>query len=156
MPVKTPPLEKIAEAWTALASDRVLLHDPADAPAGAAEVVSSNGAKTYRLTWVGNVYASDDSATIWQKYPGYPVLALLMARGELPYDPELAACFRNVDWNAANAKAKRNYAEAFKNVCAELKLSPEIIEKAKSESEKTLEKLKTLDISLRPYRKKKA
>ena len=32
----------------------------------------------------------NDSASYWQGYAGYPVLAVMMKEGRLPYDRELA------------------------------------------------------------------
>ncbi|MBD5607971.1 MAG: hypothetical protein HDQ93_03870 [Desulfovibrio sp.] len=153
---KFPPVEKIAEAWSALASGRVKIDGSPDALSGTAEVVSSNGEKTYRLAWDGNVYESDDSATWWQGYPGYPVLALLMAQGKLPYDPRLGEYFKGINWNAANAKAKRNYAEALRSAIDSLDLSPQIVAEVDSEETKTMEALKSLDIAIRRYRKKRS
>lgn len=153
---KLPPVEKVVEAWSALASGRVEIDGSPDAPAGTAKVVSSSGEKTYSLAWERNVYESDDGAAWWQGYPGYPILALLMARGKLPYEPRLAEYFTGINWNAANSRAKRNYAEALRSVIDSLRLSPHIVAEIESEADKTMEALKSLDIIVRRYRKKRA
>ena len=103
---KLPPLEKIYEAYSAIADGRVALEE------SAARVHSSDGTKEYVVTWDGDVYTSTDSATYWQGYAGYPVLAVLMLQGRLPLDRELAGRFAGIDWHALNAKHKRNYAAA--------------------------------------------
>ena len=103
---KLPPLEKIYEAYSAIADGRVALGE------SAARVRSSDCAKEYTVTWNGNIYTSTDSATYWQGYAGYPVLAVLMLQGRLPLDRELAGRFAGIDWHALNAKHKRDYAAA--------------------------------------------
>lgn len=104
---KMPPLEKIHEALSAVADGRIAMHD------GQAEVKSSNGAKTYSVKWSGDKYSSNDSATYWQKYAGYPIIAVLFLQGRLKLPSEdVVSKFAGVDWNALNAKYKRNYARA--------------------------------------------
>lgn len=111
---KLPPPEKIYEAYSAVADGRVAMRD------GSATVTSSNGEKTYSVSWDGDEYASDDNATRWQGYPGYPVLAVLMLQGRLPYRPETAALFAGIDWTSLNARHKRNYAAAVAEVMRSL------------------------------------
>ena len=77
---KTGPIEKIYEAYTAIADDRITMHEDH------AEVFSSDRSKSYTVSWKDNAYSSDDSATYWQGYPGYPVIAVLMLQGRLLYD----------------------------------------------------------------------
>lgn len=103
---KLPPLEKIYEAFSAIADGRV------DMRADHALVASSNGEKNYTVQRDGDTYAANDSATVWQGYPGYPVLAVLMLQGRLPFDREMADLFAGIDWNALNKKHKRDYAAA--------------------------------------------
>lgn len=108
MIAKEPPREKIFEAWSAVASGRVQFAGAPDAKTGDAEVESSNGEKKYFVSWSDGRYGSDDPATWWQKYPGYPILAVLMLQGKLPYDAKIASLFKNVNWTDANAAARRD------------------------------------------------
>lgn len=96
---KLPPIQKILEAYTAIVDKHVNLTKDQ------AEVASSNGAKTYTVNW-------DDNATYWQGYAGYPVIAVLMLQGKLPFNQKLADNFKSVNWNEINSKFKRNYAKA--------------------------------------------
>lgn len=64
--------------------------------------------KTYTVTF----YTSNDNATYWQGYAGYPVLAVLMLQGRLPLNRSLAQQFAQVDWNQVNQDYKRNYPKA--------------------------------------------
>ena len=71
---KLPPVEKVYEAWTALVDDRY------DLSPEALIVRSSDGSKEYRVTWDDEGrYRSNDNATFWQGYAGYPVI---MARSK--------------------------------------------------------------------------
>ena len=103
---KLPPIQKILEAYTAIVDKHVNLTKDQ------AEVASSNGAKTYTVNWDDNEYHSNDNATYWQGYAGYPVIAVLMLQGKLPFNQKLADNFKSVNWNEINSKFKRNYAKA--------------------------------------------
>lgn len=61
---KMPPIQKILEAYTAIVDKHVELKN------NEALVTSSNGAKTYTVSWEDNIYHSNDNATYWQGYAG--------------------------------------------------------------------------------------
>ena len=107
---KMPPIQKILEAYTAIVDKHVELKN------NEALVTSSNGAKTYTVSWDNDIYHSNDNATYWQGYAGYPIIAVLMLRGKIPFDQKLADNFASVNWNEVNAKFKRNYAKAASEV----------------------------------------
>ena len=65
---KNPPLSKIYEALSAVADQRI------DIQADRAYVLSSDHAKRYTVKFLENGYSSNDNATLWQHYPGYPIL----------------------------------------------------------------------------------
>ncbi|MCH5378552.1 hypothetical protein [Limosilactobacillus reuteri] len=121
---KFPPIEKILEAYTAIADGHVKLENDQ------ALVTSSNEAKTYTVTFHDNIYTSNDNASYWQGYLGYPGIAVLMLQGKLPYDKELAQQFAGVDWNKVNQEYKRNYAQA-----ADAVMTAKGIDKKKAETE---------------------
>ncbi|CUR37820.1 hypothetical protein [Limosilactobacillus reuteri] len=104
---KFPPIEKILEAYTAIADGHVKLENDQ------ALVTSSN-----------------DNASYWQGYLSYPGIAVLMLQGKLPYDKELAQQFAGVDWNKINQEYKRNYAQA-----ADAVMTAKGIDKKKAETE---------------------
>ena len=72
---KMPPVEKIYEAWSAVADGRVTIDDAARK----ATVVSSDRTREYTVSWSddGSVYNSNDNATYWRGYAGYPVIAVM-------------------------------------------------------------------------------
>lgn len=110
---KMPPIEKVFEAWTAIADHRIELHD------GYAAVASSDDTKAYTVRFDGDTYSSDDNATYWQGYPGYPVIATLMLQGRLPLDREEVNNWRGINWKEINTKYRNRYSEAVSAVAAE-------------------------------------
>ena len=104
---KLPPVEKVYEAYSVLADERFEL-----AP-NRLLVRSSDGTKEYAVTWddAGH-YRSNDSATYWQGYAGYPVIAALLMQGRLPLDEEMADWFAGIPWKGLNDAHKRDYAAA--------------------------------------------
>ena len=137
---KMPPIEKIYEAYTAIADQRIELSE------NEARVYSSDRKKRYTVSREGNIYRSDDSATYWQGYPGYPVIAVLMLEGRLPYDKETAELFSDVNWNALNKKYKRDYAAAAREVMKERNMDVSAIEE---KAQAVYEELKKLPIELK-------
>lgn len=121
---KLPPVEKVYEAWTALADDRIRMEE------GKALVSSSDGQKEYIVKFSGNVYSSDDNATYWQGYPGYPVIAVMMLQGKLPYDKEEAKKWKDINWTELNKKFRNKYAEAVRHVEEERNIDAAISQKA--------------------------
>lgn len=110
---KLPPVEKVFEAWTAIEDKRVTLHDDY------AEVASSDGSKGYTVRFDGSRFSSDDNATFWRGYAGYPVIAVLMLQGRLPFDSPQAALWKDVNWKEINTRFKNNYARAVEEVARE-------------------------------------
>lgn len=137
---KLPPIEKIYEAYTAIADKRIEMEG------NPARIASSDGKKCYTVSWDKDIYKSDDSATYWQGYPGYPVIAVLMLQGRLTYDEETAKLFSGVNWNSLNKKHKRNYADAVREVMTERNMDAVTVEEKAS---RVYEELKALPIEVR-------
>lgn len=111
---KMPQLEKIPEAWSAIADQRVEIGE------NEARVYSSDRTKFYTVTWDGMRYRSNDNASYWQNTLGYPVIAVLMVQGKIPYNPEIAALFANIPWKEVNTRFKNKYKEALEYVLQQL------------------------------------
>ena len=107
---KIPPIEKIAEAYTAIEDKRIKLYK------NYATVLSSNKQKEYLIKWKNNLYYSNDNSTYWQGYMGYPVLAVLMLQGVLPLNKKISQYFKNINWNELNKKHKKNYKNSLEEV----------------------------------------
>ena len=106
---KNPPLSKIYEALSAVADQRI------DIQADRAYVLSSDHAKRYTVKFLENGYSSNDNATLWQHYPGYPILAVMMIQGQLKIHEERLSWFRAVNWKQLNTKYKNQYDKAILN-----------------------------------------
>ncbi len=70
---------------------------------------SSDYHKKYQVFWQDKQYTSNDNATFWQGYPGYPVIAVLLLQGYIPYQEAILPFFKDINWHALNEKYKRNY-----------------------------------------------
>lgn len=122
-----PPLAKVYEALSAVADGRVRITAET-----VAEVVSSAGDKTYTVKWSaeGREITSNDNATRWQGYTGYPIIAVLLQTGRLSYDARLAGLLAGVPWHDLNEQFKRDYDAAVDHVLrgvAEKGGSPEAV-----------------------------
>ena len=114
---KMPPVAKVYEALSALADGRVRITAP-----GRAEVVSSSGDKVYSVEWSedGRLITSNDNASYWQGYTGYPIIAVLLATGRIPYDRAAAGLLAGVPWHDLNERFKRDYDAAVDSVLQEI------------------------------------
>ena len=115
--MRLPPRIKILEALSAIADGRIKLLGEKDA-----EVVSSDGARTYRVyVDLGRRAAySDDNGTVYRGYVGYPIISFLMARGVLPVDERLGQALKGIPWRKLNEQYKR-YDAVMELIKAQLK-----------------------------------
>lgn len=132
---KLPPREKVFEAWTAIVDGRVELHE------GYAEVKSSDDAKVYTVRFDGDYFSSDDNATYWRGYAGYPVIAVLMLQGRLPFDTAEAQKWKDINWKVLNTRYRNNYSEAVEEIEKERGIEKNTADKAVDEVMQHLEKL---------------
>ena len=139
---KVGPIEKIYEAFSALADGRVEFSDGLNE----AHVLSSNRQKSYTVVWEENVYSSNDNATYWQAYPGYPLIAVLIRQGRVKADEKVFPYFKDIDWHELNTRFKRDYAKAFDQVMKERGYDTQALKKAADE---VYEQLKEFDITIR-------
>lgn len=135
-----PPIEKVYEAWTAIADNRVTLGD------GEAMVASSDGAKTYTVRFRGDIYSSTDNATFWRGYPGYPVLAVMMLQGKLPLDLQEAEQWAGINWKEINTRHKNDYAKAVEEVETLRGIDPA---RASAAAREVMDVLQTLPLQIR-------
>ena len=114
-PWKLPPKAKVYEALSAVADGRVR-------PAGAtsAQVVSSGGDRTYTVEWSEDrrSFTSNDNASYWQGYLGYPVIAVLITLGELRVGDGVGDALAGVPWHDLNERFRRDYDAAVESVLA--------------------------------------
>ncbi len=116
-PWKMPPRAKVFEAFTAIADGRARLTGP-----GSATVTSSRRDKIYDVAWSddGRTVTANDNASYWQGYLGYPIVAVLLARGELRADDHAVDAMAGVPWHDLNRRFKRDYEAAVAQVLGEV------------------------------------
>ena len=140
---KLPPIEKIYEAYSAIADGRVNMHEHY------AEVTSSDRIRDYIVTFNNRVYSSNDNGSYWQSYAGYPILAVLMLQGRLSYDPKTAGLFRNINWKKLNTQYKNKYADAVKEIFRDLRNRGIDTDEISRQVQASYNELKRLDIGLK-------
>lgn len=114
---KAPPIAKVYEALSALASGRVLMID-----GQTAHVVSSSRDKSYIVQWDihRSAFTSNDNGSYWQGYIGYPIIAVMLGLDRLPYDRHLAQVIADVHWKELNTEASNDFDKAVKRVLSQL------------------------------------
>ena len=112
-----PPLIKVYEAMGAIGDGRVRAADKTTAPV-VWDVVSSDGTKTYRveISADGREISSNDNASYWQGYVGYPAIAVLLARGTLRTSAEATRALAGIPWKELNRRFKKDYARTVAEV----------------------------------------
>lgn len=139
---KMPPIQKIYEAYTALADDRF------DLAPDRLRVRSSDGAKEYTVVRDGDTYRANDNATYWQGYAGYPVIAALLLDGELPYDADVASWFAGVPWKELNTAARNDYDAALREAFRLKGLTDTQILQAEEQASRDYEALRELPLKV--------
>lgn len=119
--MKNTPIEKIPEAYSAIIDGRITIDN------NIAHVKSSDLSKEYLVLWKDNMYYSNDSATYWQGYLGYPIIAVLLLQGKLTYNSNIANYFKNINWHELNKKYKRDYKKALDSIINNLDNKEDII-----------------------------
>jgi hypothetical protein len=112
---KMPPLAKIYEALGAIGDGRVHLTDPSHAT-----VISSSGDKTYTVELDSETrqISSNDNASYWQGYLGYPAIAVLILHGLYSPQPETLKALSGVPWKKLNTRYRNDYARTLDDVLA--------------------------------------
>lgn len=141
---KMPPVEKIYEAWSAVADGRVTIDDAARK----ATVVSSDRTREYTVSWSddGSVYNSNDNATYWRGYAGYPVIAVMMMQGRLPLDRLEAERYADVNWKKINTEYHNNYSAALAEIEAVRDIDTRLITEA---PDRVMARLSELPVTVR-------
>ena len=109
-----PPLVKVYEAMGALGDGRIRIES-----ATGALVTSSEGNKTYQVevSQDGREVSSNDNASYWQGYLGYPAIAVLIKRGLIPAPPaNVIDALAGIPWKEINRCFKNDYAKTIAEV----------------------------------------
>ncbi len=102
MKLKLPPRIKVLEALGAVADGRITKVDDHYV------VTSSEGDRKYTVKIENEKVFSDDNGTKFRNYIGYPIIAVLMLEGKLPFDKRISEALKGIDWKKLNETYK-NY-----------------------------------------------
>lgn len=113
-----PHLSKIYEALTAIADKRYELVSDTEL-----KLFSSSRGKYYTVTYSPETkeIMSNDNTAYYTHSISYPMLTLLMLRGDLVYDASLLAPLSNIIWKDIMTKHKNDYDAGIAEVLANLK-----------------------------------
>lgn len=143
---KLPPLAKVYEACSALADDRIMLKEQE------ALVDSSDYAKTYTVRFHDDEASSNDNATVWQHYPGYPIIALWMKKGILPINTKILPAFAGINWKKRNTAHKNRYDEAIEEFLADCEEQGYDVEEIRRSMQEILEAIARLPYTVKGNR----
>jgi len=105
-PWKMPPIAKVYEALGAIGDRRVHMVD-----AQHASVASSDGSRSYQVETSadGREISSNDNASYWQGYLGYPAIAVMIVRGLCHPRVEVIEALTAVPWKELNDRFHNDY-----------------------------------------------
>ena len=86
-----------------------------------ASVTSSDSAKVYTVesSADGTEISSNDNASFWQGYLGYPAIATLIARGLIDADQTATRALAGVQWKALNTRYRNDYDRTLEEVMSD-------------------------------------
>lgn len=110
-----PPIIKIYEALGSVADGRLEMNG------NSCKVYSSTGNKFYDVTYDPDKRAimSNDNASYWKGYCGYPSIAFLMKAGVVSYDEEIAEILKGIAWKDINQKFKNDFDKTLEFILAD-------------------------------------
>jgi hypothetical protein len=108
-----PPLVKAYEALGAVGDGRVRIVDDMHAV-----VTSSSGNKNYivETSAGGREISSNDNASYWRGYLGYPAIAVLIERGFYRAPANVTDALAGIPWQEINRRNRNNYAKTVAEV----------------------------------------
>jgi hypothetical protein len=139
-----PPIIKLYEALGSVTDGRVHLEG------NEAKIYSSSGNKYYDVKYNpdANSITSNDNASYWKGYLGYPIVAFLLAKGILELNQDAAESLKGISWKDVNTKFKNDFTKTESYVREEALKSGKISLEDLDTYLKTLqEKLGSLDLN---------
>ena len=139
---KMHPVAKIYEAFSVLADGRIKLEE------NKATITSSNDEKQYTVVWNENEITSNDNATVWQGYPGYPVIAVWLMKNRISYQKDIIKYFKNINWHEINKQNKRDYQKGIEDILNALREDNIDTEKIEEEVNRIYFAIENLDFKI--------
>jgi hypothetical protein len=137
-PWKMPPLIKVYEALGAIGDGRVTLEDERHAG-----VLSSDLSKAYQIeiSADGREIFSNDNASYWQGYLGYPAIAVLLKRGMCEVSPDATKALSGIPWKELNRRLRNDYGRTIEEVMRQVEVRGFDPKRVASEAEEILARL---------------
>lgn len=138
---KMPPSIKVYEALGAIGDGRVRLEDE-----HRAMVTLSEGNKVYEveLSGDGREISSNDNASYWQGYLGYPAIAVLLMRGLYRAPANVIDALAEIPWKEINRRYENDYEKTLAEVNRTVEASGHDPDAVASEVESIMEALRKL------------
>jgi hypothetical protein len=138
-PWKMPPIAKVYEAIGALGDGRVTITDSTRA-----SVKSSDGSKLYEveISGDGREISSNDSASYWQGYLGYPAIAVMLARGLYGPRADVVKALSGIPWKELNTRFRNNYDRTIAEVLQQAEQNGYDVVAIRHEAEAVLDSLR--------------
>ena len=138
---KMPPLVKVYEAMGALGDGRVEMKGT-----WGALVTSSEGNKTYQVEISGDFrqISSNDNASYWQGYLGYPAVAALLQLGLYRAPANVIDALAGIAWKQINRRLRNDYAKTIKEVDRIIEQNGHDPDAVRAEAEAIMDALKKL------------
>jgi hypothetical protein len=136
-----PPLVKAYEALGAVGDGRVRIVDDAHAV-----VTSSSGRKNYQVETSagGREVSSNDNASYWRGYLGYPAIAVLIERGFYRAPANVTDALAGIPWHEINRRNRNDYAKTVAEVEKFIEENGHDPDAVRSEAEALLDYLRKL------------
>jgi hypothetical protein len=148
---KLPPKSKIYEALSAVADGRVRRKGD-----NQAEVISSTGTKTYIVEWNPDFsrIVSNDNASYWRGYLGYPIAAALMLLEKIDFDKRVAGLLAGIRWKRINKQFRNDYDKAIESVLHSLEAKGENPQTVRDEVDRIMAQIEKLSLQKLPRKRK--
>lgn len=114
---KTPHINKVYEALSAIADNRLKLISDTEAT-----LISTSGGKSYTISYdpvVGAMMCNDNYA-YWTDKLSYPMIAFLFTTHKIEYDNKYLPYLANIKWKDINQKFKNDFDKSLDFVLSDL------------------------------------
>jgi hypothetical protein len=139
-----PHISKIYEAITAIADGRI------EVDGNHAKCYSSSKGKFYEIDYDPETQSimSNDNTAFFTGHMSYPMVAMLMLKSVVTYDPKMEEMLKGIVWKDIVTKYKHDYDKAVESVLEDLNQKGEDAAWLKSEAEKIHEKVCSMEFKL--------
>jgi hypothetical protein len=130
----------VYEALSAIADGRFELLDEHNA-----KCTSTSAGKFYSIQYdpLTDSIMSNDNMAYFRDEVSYPMVAMLLAKGEIEFDREILVHLKGIKWKDINQKNKNDYMKSVRQVLADLESKGIDIDLIQSEVRKIFEFVNT-------------